>query len=40
MRILTLGIFLLTLTISCAQHINSNDLFKNESKFKLTTRLS
>lgn len=36
MRILTLGIFLLTLTISCAQHINSNDLFKNESKLKLT----
>ncbi len=35
MRILTLSLFLMILTISCAQIVDSNELFKNESVLKL-----
>ena len=35
MRTLTLSLFLMILTISCAQIIDSNELFKNETVLKL-----
>ena len=35
MRISTLGLFLMIMTISCAQIFDSNELFKNETVLKL-----
>ncbi|MBN1183705.1 MAG: hypothetical protein JXB49_15545 [Bacteroidales bacterium] len=35
MRTLTLSLFLMILTISCAQIVDSNELFKNETVLKL-----
>ena len=35
MRISTLGLFLMILTISCAQVVDSNELFQNETVLKL-----
>ncbi|MBN1183708.1 MAG: hypothetical protein JXB49_15560 [Bacteroidales bacterium] len=35
MRISTLSLFLIILTISCAQIVDSNELFKNETVLKL-----
>lgn len=40
LRVLTMGLFLMILTISCTQIIDSNELFKNETILKFNNHKS